>query len=94
VRASFALLGLVSFFTVLSNEVRAWPVPEGTTALQAAGEIHTDMQRGFIKAEVIPWETLVAQGSLHAARERGMVRIEGKDYRIADGDVVTFRFAV
>lgn len=94
IRAGFALLGLISFFTVLSNEVRAWPVRRGTTAVEAAGEIHTDMQRGFIKADVIPWDVLVAQGSLHAARERGVVRTEGKDYQIADGDVVTFRFAV
>jgi GTP-binding protein YchF len=93
IRASFALLGLISFFTVLSNEVRAWPVRRGATAVEAAGEIHTDMQRGFIKAEVIPWETLVAQGSLQVAKEHGVVRIEGRDYVVADGDVMTFRFA-
>ncbi len=93
IRASFALLGLISFFTVLSNEVRAWPIRRGATAVEAAGEIHTDMQRGFIKAEVIPWETLVAQGSLHAAKEHGVVRVEGRDYVVADGDVMTFRFA-
>lgn len=93
IRASFGLLGLISFFTVVSNEVRAWPVRRGTTAVEAAGEIHTDMQRGFIKAEVIPWDVLVAQGGLHQARERGAVRTEGRDYRVADGDVVTFRFA-
>jgi GTP-binding protein YchF len=94
IRAGFALLGLVSFFTVLSNEVRAWPVARGAQAVDAAGRIHTDMQRGFIRAEVIPWDVLVACGSLHAARERGAVRTEGRDYVIADGDVVTFRFAV
>jgi ribosome-binding ATPase YchF (GTP1/OBG family) len=73
--------------------VRAWPVRRGATAVEAAGEIHTDMQRGFIKAEVIPWETLVAQGSLQVAKEHGVVRIEGRDYVVADGDVMTFRFA-
>lgn len=93
IRACFALLGLVSFFTVLSDEVRAWPVPRGTTALEAAGRIHTDMQRGFIRAEVIPWGTLAAHGSLHAARDHGAVRLEGRDYQVADGDVITFRFS-
>ncbi len=94
IRLGFATLGLVSFFTVLSNEVRAWPVPRGTTALWAAGEIHTDMARGFIRAEVIAWDALVAAGSLHAARDHGAVRTEGRDYQVADGDVITFRFAV
>ncbi len=93
IRASFALLGLVSFFTVLSDEVRAWSVPAGTTALEAAGRIHTDMAHGFIRAEVIPWEALVAAGSVHAARERGAIRLEGRDYAVADGDVMTFRFS-
>ncbi len=94
IRSSFALLSLVSFFTVLSDEVRAWPVPGGTTAADAAGRIHTDMHRGFIRAEVIPWDALVSHGSLHAAREHGAIRTEGRDYLVADGDVMTFRFAV
>lgn len=94
IRLGFTTVGLVSFFTVLSNEVRAWPVPHGTTALMAAGEIHTDMARGFIRAEVIAWDALVAAGSMHAARDHGTVRIEGRDYQVADGDVITFRFAV
>jgi len=93
IRASYRLLGLISFFTVLSNEVRAWPVPAGTTAVAAAGRIHTDMARGFIRAEVIGWEALVAAGNLHAARERGTMRLEGRDYGVADGDVMTFRFS-
>jgi GTP-binding protein YchF len=94
IRACYSLLGLISFFTVLSNEVRAWPVRRGTHAAEAAGQIHTDMQRGFIRAEIVPWDVLVAQGSLHAARDHGLVRTEGRDYAIADGDVMTVRFAV
>lgn len=90
---SFALLGLVSFFTILSNEVRAWPVPRGTTALAAAGGIHTDIARGFIRAEVVRWDTLVAAGSVQAARDRGLIRLEGRDYQVEDGDVMTVRFA-
>ncbi len=94
VRASYILLGLVSFFTILSNEVRAWPVPQGTTAQEAAGRIHTDMAAGFIRAEVIRWDALVNAGSVQEARDRGAARVEGRDYRVADGDVITFRFAV
>ncbi len=94
VRAAYRLLGLVTFFTTASREVRAWLVPEGTTAPQAAGRIHSDMERGFIRAEVIGWEALVAAGSLQAARERGLVRLEGRSYVVRDGDVVLFRFAV
>jgi GTP-binding protein YchF len=93
VRAGFGLLGLISFFTVLSREVRAWPVPRGTHAADAAGRIHTDMAHGFIRAEVIAWDALVAAGSLHAARARGLTRLEGRDYTVRDGDVITFRFA-
>ncbi|MGH2376701.1 MAG: redox-regulated ATPase YchF [bacterium] len=94
VRASFTLLGLVSFFTILSNEVRAWPVPRGATAQEAAGRIHTDMAAGFVRAEVIRWDALVGAGSVQEARDRGAVRVEGRDYPVADGDVITFRFAV
>jgi hypothetical protein len=94
IHLGFRALGLVSFFTVLSDEVRAWPVPRGTTALEAAAKIHTDMARGFVRTEVIPWDRLVELGSLHAARERGAVRAEGRDYVVADGDVLTIRFAV
>ncbi|MGQ0568761.1 MAG: redox-regulated ATPase YchF [Armatimonadota bacterium] len=94
IRSSFALLGLLSFFTILSDEVRAWPVPRGMTAVEAAGQIHTDMQRGFIRAEVIPWDALVSYESLRAARERGVTRTEGRDYLVTDGDVITFRFVV
>ena len=93
IRASFDLLGLLSFFTVLSHEVRAWPIPRGTHAVAAAGRIHTDMAQGFIRAEVIAWDALVAAGSLQTARDRGLTRLEGRDYVVRDGDVITFRFA-
>jgi GTP-binding protein YchF len=93
-RAAYALLGLVSFFTVGEDECRAWSVPEGTPALKAAGVIHSDFERGFIRAEVMRWEQLVEAGSLAACRTHGTLRLEGKDYLVQDGDVVTFRFNV
>ncbi|HLJ61545.1 MAG TPA: redox-regulated ATPase YchF [bacterium] len=93
VRACQSLLGLRTFFSIASSEVRAWHVPAGAHAPQAAGRIHTDMERGFIRAEVIAWDDLVVCGSLAAARDRGLLRLEGKDYEIRDGDVITFRFA-
>jgi ribosome-binding ATPase len=86
------LLGLITFYSIESSECRAWLVPEGTVAQEAAGEIHTDMMRGFVKAEVVPADALTSAGSLAAARERGLARIEGKDYLVRDGDVLTFRF--
>lgn len=94
IRAAYDLLSLVTFFTTASREVRAWAVPSSTRAPEAAGKIHTDMQRGFIKAEVIGWRELVEAGSLHEARDRGLVRLEGKEYVVGDGDVMLFRFAV
>jgi GTP-binding protein YchF len=94
IRLAYEMLGLVTFFTAASKEVRAWPVTRGTTAPRAAGKIHTDMERGFIRAEVIGWEVLVQSGSLLTARDRGLVRLEGKDYVVQDGDVMLFRFAV
>jgi GTP-binding protein YchF len=93
IRACERLLGLRTFFSIASDEVRAWPVPTGTRAPQAAGRIHTDMERGFIRAEVVRHSDLVASGSIAAARERGAVRLEGKEYEVEDGDVITFRFA-
>jgi ribosome-binding ATPase len=87
------LLGLITFYSIESNECRAWLIPEGTVAREAAGEIHTDMMRGFVKAEVVPAEALTSAGSLASARERGLARVEGKDYLVHDGDVLTFRFA-
>jgi GTP-binding protein YchF len=92
VRAGYRLLDLVTFFTTESREVRAWPVPRGTRAARAAGEVHTDMERGFIRAEVVGFDELVRWGSLQAAREAGRVRLEGKDYEVREGDVITFRF--
>jgi GTP-binding protein YchF len=92
VRAAYAALALRTFFSIASREVRAWPVPAGTRAPRAAGRIHTDMERGFVRAEVISYADLVACGSIAAARERGVVRLEGKEYEVQDGDVITFRF--
>src|SRR5690606_30740666 len=87
-------LDLVTFYTVKGVETRAWAVPRGTLAPQAAGKIHQDMERGFIRAEVVDWESFVRCGSLATAREQGILRSEGKDYAIQDGDVVLFRFNV
>jgi ribosome-binding ATPase len=92
--AGFAALGLQTFLTAGPKETRAWEIPVGATAPEAAGVIHTDFQRGFIKAEIVAYDDLVAAGSLAAARAAGKVRIEGKDYVMQDGDVVEFRFNV
>ncbi len=93
VQAAHGLLRLITFFTVTGGrEVRAWKVPEGTRASNAAGQVHTSMQEGFIRAEVVPWDILLQAGSLAAARGQGLVRLEGKDYRVQDGDVMHFRF--
>ena len=94
IRASYRLLGLLSFFTVGEDEVRAWTVRRGTPAREAAGTIHSDIERGFIRAEVVQWEELVRLGSLAACRTAGSLRLEGKEYEVADGDVIHFRFAV
>ncbi|MDD3717914.1 MAG: redox-regulated ATPase YchF [Actinomycetota bacterium] len=89
----YSLLGLITFFTTESGECRAWPLPQGSTAVQAAGKIHTDMERGFIRAEVISWKEFLGHGSFHAARDKGAVRVEGRDYVVHDGDVILFRFS-
>ena len=94
ISACYSLLGLISFLTAGPEEVRAWAITEGTRAPQAAGKIHTDFERGFIRAEVVAYDDLVACGSLAAAREKGLMRSEGKDYVMKDGDVVLFRFNV
>ncbi|MCR5802389.1 MAG: redox-regulated ATPase YchF [Lachnospiraceae bacterium] len=94
VRASYDLLGLMSFLTAGEDECRAWTIKKGTKAPQAAGKIHTDFERGFIKAEVVNYKDLLELGSLAAAREKGLVGIEGKEYVVKDGDVILFRFNV
>lgn len=94
IRACYDLLGLISYLTAGKQEVRAWTIKKGTKAPQAAGKIHTDFERGFIRAEVISYEDLIACGSMTAAKEKGLVRSEGKDYVMADGDIVLFRFNV
>ncbi|PKM68058.1 MAG: redox-regulated ATPase YchF [Firmicutes bacterium HGW-Firmicutes-2] len=94
VAASYELLGLISYLTAGEQETRAWTITRGTKAPGAAGKIHTDFERGFIKAEIIAYEALVATGSLVAAKEKGLVRIEGKEYVVKDGDVILFRFNV
>jgi len=94
ITASYALLGLISFLTGGEDECRAWTIKRGTKAPQAAGKIHTDFERGFIRAEVVSFDDLHANGSLAAAKEKGLVRSEGKEYVMKDGDVVLFRFNV
>jgi hypothetical protein len=91
IHASYRLLGLISFFTVGDDECRAWTIRAGTSALEAAGEIHSDIQRGFIRAEVVKFEDLVAAGSLAEARARAQLKLEGKDYIVHDGEIVHFR---
>jgi GTP-binding protein YchF len=94
IKASYELSDLITFFTAASNEVRAWPIRQGTTAQKAAGKIHSDMEKGFIRAENIALDDLVKCGSLAEARKRGLVRLEGKEYIVKDGDVITFLFNV
>ena len=94
IRKCYQLLGLISFFTMNEEEVRAWTIPNGCTAVKAAGVIHTDFERGFIRAEVIPYETFVKYGSTAATRAAGQMRIEGRDYIVQDGDIIYVRFNV
>jgi ribosome-binding ATPase len=94
IRKSYELLGLHSFFTIGDDEVRAWTIKKGTTAYEAAGIIHTDLQRGFIRAEVINWDELLILGSLAEARSKGKLRLEGKDYQVNEGEVIQIRFNV
>ena len=93
-RASYRILGLISYLTTGPDESRAWTITKGTKAPQAAGKIHTDFERGFIRAEVVTYENLVANGGMNGAKEKGLVRSEGKEYVVQDGDVVLFRFNV
>jgi ribosome-binding ATPase YchF (GTP1/OBG family) len=93
IRAAFELLHLISFFTAdAGKEARAHAIPRGATAWDAAGQVHTDMQRGFVRAEVVAWDQLVDAGGYAAARERGTLRLEGRDYVMRDGDVITVKF--
>jgi hypothetical protein len=94
IRACSDLLGLVSFFTVNPEEAHAWTVPRGTAAVHAAGKVHSDMERGFIRAEVLAWQELLEHGSMAEARKRGVLRIEGKEYQVEDGDVLHILFSV
>lgn len=94
IKASYSLLGLISYLTAGSDEVRAWTIKKGTKAPQAAGKIHTDFEKGFIRAEVISFDDLVANETMTAAKEKGLVRSEGKDYVMQDGDIVLFRYNV
>ena len=94
IRASYDLLGLRTYFTAGVQEVRAWTIHKGDTAPKAAGVIHTDFERGFIKAETVAYKDLMECGSVAAAREKGLYRMEGKEYIVADGDVLNFKFNV
>ncbi len=94
IKQSYELLGLISFFTVASAEVKAWSIPNGTEAVKAAGKIHTDMEKGFIRAEVISYNDLMKCGNMAEARKKGLLRLEGKNYIVQDGDIVTFLFNV
>ena len=94
IQRSYNLLGLISYLTAGEPEVRAWTIKKGTKAPQAAGKIHSDFERGFIRAEVISFDELMACGSMQAAKEKGKIRSEGKDYVMQDGDIVLFRFNV
>jgi ribosome-binding ATPase YchF (GTP1/OBG family) len=91
IRATYELMGLIAFFTAGEPEVRAWTIRKGITAVKAAGEIHSDIEKGFIRAEVVRSDHLLAAGSLAAAREKGQVRLEGKEYVVEEGDVILFR---
>jgi len=93
IRATYDLLGYISFFTVGEDECRAWSIARGTSAQEAAGEIHSDIQRGFIRAEVVAYDALIQRGSMQACREHGEVRLEGKEHVVQDGDIINFRFA-
>jgi len=94
IRASYHLLGLISYLTAGEPEVRAWTIKRGTKAPQAAGKIHTDFERGFIRAEVVSYDDLMACGTHAAAKDKGLVRLEGKEYVVQDGDIMLFRFNV
>ena len=94
IRTSYALLGLISFLTAGEDECRAWTIRRGTKAPEAAGTIHSDIERGFIRAEVVSYDDLMKAGSMAACKEKATLRLEGKEYEVRDGDVINFRFNV
>jgi ribosome-binding ATPase len=94
INTCYGILGLISFLTVGEDEVRAWTIKNHTSALNAAGKVHSDIERGFIRAEIISYDDFIAHGSMHAAREKGLLRLEGKTYEVRDGDIINFRFNV
>jgi GTP-binding protein YchF len=94
IQAGYDILGLITFFTMVNQDLRAWTISRGIPALQAAGKIHSDMERGFIKAEVVSFDDLIRCGSEHSAKEKGLLKIHGKDYVVQDGDIIHFRFNV
>lgn len=94
IKASYSLLGLMSFLTAGEPEVRAWTIKKGTKAPQAAGKIHSDIERGFIRAEIVSYNDLIKEGSINNAKEKGLMRSEGKEYVMQDGDIVLFKFNV
>ncbi|MEW6585755.1 MAG: redox-regulated ATPase YchF [Nitrospirota bacterium] len=94
IRVCYDTLGLISFFTYAGNEVRSWTVPKDTNAQKAAGKVHSDMERGFIRAEVVSYDDFISAGNLQSAREKGILRLEGKTYKVRDGDIINFRFNV
>ena len=94
INTCYSILGLISFFTVGEDEVKAWTIRRNTPALFAAGKVHSDIERGFIRAEIISYEAFISAGSMHAAKENGLLRLEGKTYEVKDGDIINFRFNV
>ncbi len=94
IRVSYDLLGLISFLTSGEDEVRAWTITKGTIAQKAAGKVHSDIERGFIRAEIIGYDDFISSGNMHVAREKGLLRLEGKTYEVRDGDIINFRFNV
>jgi GTP-binding protein YchF len=94
IHVCYDVLGLISFFTYVGDEVKAWTIPKGTNALKAAGKIHSDIEKGFIKADVVSFDDFFSSGNIHAAKEKGVLRLEGKTYEVRDGDIINFRFNV
>jgi ribosome-binding ATPase YchF (GTP1/OBG family) len=94
IHVSYDLLGLISFLTCGEDEVRAWTISKGMNAQKAAGKIHSDIERGFIRAEVVSYDDFIAQGGMSGARDKGLFRLEGKTYEVKDGDIINFRFNV